>query len=65
VLNAANEVAVARFLAEEIGFLQIPELVDAALQAHRPAGPPTLEAIAEADAWARRHAQRRETLSRA
>jgi 1-deoxy-D-xylulose-5-phosphate reductoisomerase len=31
VLNAANEVAVASFLAGEIGFLGIPEVVEASL----------------------------------
>lgn len=31
-LNAANEVAVAAFLQERIGFLQIAETVDAVLQ---------------------------------
>ena len=34
VLNAANEVAVARFLAGDIGFLDIPALIEAALDAH-------------------------------
>src|SRR5207248_7080345 len=34
VLNAANEVAVERFLNEDLGFTRIAELIDAALQAH-------------------------------
>ena len=33
VLNAANEVAVAAFLAERIGFMDIPRVVEAALEA--------------------------------
>ena len=34
VLNAANEVAVATFLEERIGFLRIPELIEEALAVH-------------------------------
>lgn len=53
VLNAANEVAVAAFLAERIGFMDIPRAVAAALDA-LPAEPATsLEAVLEADARAR------------
>ena len=32
ILNAANEIAVASFLADELGFLQIAEVIDATLQ---------------------------------
>ncbi len=53
VLNAANEEAVARFLANELGFTQIAELIDAALQAHTPRPAPSLEQVIEADTWAR------------
>jgi 1-deoxy-D-xylulose-5-phosphate reductoisomerase len=53
VLNAANEEAVARFLAEDLGFTQIAELIEAALQAHTPRVLPTLEEVIEADTWAR------------
>jgi 1-deoxy-D-xylulose-5-phosphate reductoisomerase len=60
VLNAANEVAVARFLADEIPFLGIPESVDDALQCHEPTSALTLEEIQAADAWARRHAAERQ-----
>jgi len=46
VLNAANEIAVARFLAGDIGFLDIADLVAATLDAY-PArlGPCRLNAI--------------------
>ena len=37
VTNAANEIAVARFLAGEIGFTDIPRIIEAAMQAHTPA----------------------------
>lgn len=53
VLNAANEVAVARFLDGELPFTGIPELIDAAMQAHIPVADPDLDAIREADAWTR------------
>jgi 1-deoxy-D-xylulose-5-phosphate reductoisomerase len=53
VLNAANEVAVARFLDNDLRFKAIAELIDAALQAHRPCPAPSLEEVESADAWAR------------
>ena len=53
VLNAANEVAVARFLAEDLPFMAISALIDAALQAHRLRPSPSLDEVLEADAWAR------------
>src|SRR6266851_5842335 len=53
VLNAANEEAVARFLAGGLAFTRIYELLDATLQAHTPRLVPTLEEVVEADAWAR------------
>jgi 1-deoxy-D-xylulose-5-phosphate reductoisomerase len=53
VLNAANEVAVARFLDHDLGFMRIAELIDAALQAHQARPNPSLEEVLEADAWAR------------
>ena len=53
VLNAANEVAVAAFLAERIGFMDIPRVVSAALD-EVPLGPAdTIDAVMEADARAR------------
>jgi 1-deoxy-D-xylulose-5-phosphate reductoisomerase len=56
VLNAANEVAVAAFLEGRIPFPGIPAIVGETLDAHRPAEPEDLEAVARADAWARSHA---------
>ncbi|MCC6831217.1 MAG: 1-deoxy-D-xylulose-5-phosphate reductoisomerase [Thermoleophilia bacterium] len=53
VLNAANEVAVAAFLDGRIGFLDIPALVERALEAV-PGGPgDDLDAVMAADARAR------------
>ena len=57
LLNAANEVAVAAFLAGRIGFLDIAACVEAVLGLDRPAPPADLEAVAELDAGARRDAE--------
>ena len=54
VMAAADEVAVQRFRDREIGFLDIPRVIDAALQRHEPTADPDLEAVLAADAWARR-----------
>ena len=52
-MNGANEVAVAKFLKDEIGFYDIPALVRKAM-AEVPFVPnPTLEQILEADRLAR------------
>lgn len=56
VLNAANEIAVARFLRKEIPFLAIDHIVENALEVHQMISNPTLEAIEEADHWARQFA---------
>jgi 1-deoxy-D-xylulose-5-phosphate reductoisomerase len=53
VLNAANEVAVARFLDNDLPFTSIAALIDAALEAHTPRTLPSLEEVIEADTWAR------------
>lgn len=53
VLNAADEVAVERFLAGAIRFLDIPHLVEKMLERHQPVADPSIEMILETDAWAR------------
>lgn len=55
VLNAANEQAVALFLEEKIGFLDIPKTIARTCDRHRAdhSMTPTLEDILEADRWAR------------
>ncbi|MDR5684168.1 MAG: 1-deoxy-D-xylulose-5-phosphate reductoisomerase [Armatimonadota bacterium] len=53
VLNAANEAAVHRFLAGELGFAHIPRAVRAAMELHETVADPNLEDILEADRWAR------------
>lgn len=59
VYNAANEVAVAAFLADELPFAAIPEVIDAALQAHTPRDVESLEVVLEADRQAREEANSR------
>lgn len=56
VMNAANEVAVASFLAEEGTYLGIAECVEAVMNAHEQRGVQnveSLEQLIELDAWAR------------
>lgn len=55
VLNAANEQAVALFLEEKIGFLDIPRCIERVCDRHQVNNclAPTLEDILEADRWAR------------
>ncbi|MGG4406124.1 1-deoxy-D-xylulose-5-phosphate reductoisomerase [Geobacillus stearothermophilus] len=50
VLNAANEEAVAAFLAGRIPFLAIEEWIERALERHQPVDDPQLEEIREIDA---------------
>lgn len=54
--NGANEQAVALFLQGKIGFLEIPRLVEAAMDRQTP-GEVTLEAILEADREARAYVE--------
>lgn len=56
VFNAANEVAVARFLRGEIAFLEIEDIIKRTLDRHHVISHPDLDAIVEADAWARHEA---------
>jgi 1-deoxy-D-xylulose-5-phosphate reductoisomerase len=56
VFNAANEVAVAAFLNREIPFGRISEIIERVLEAHAPVPANAVEAVREADRWARAHA---------
>ncbi len=53
ILNAANEVAVAAFLAGRIGFLAIAETVARVMERYDPPAPDTLDAVFAIDAEAR------------
>lgn len=57
VLNAANEVAVAQFLARRIGFLDIAAVVEETLSALGGEGVGDLASVLDLDARARRHAE--------
>ena len=56
-LNAANEVAVAAFLAGRIGFLDIALIVRKALERYDPPAPVSLDDVLAIDAGARRSAE--------
>ena len=58
VLNAANEVAVERFMARQIPFPRIFEVVRDVMDRHTVVARPTLEDVLRADAWARQEAGR-------
>lgn len=61
VMNAANEVAVAAFLAEQGSYLGIAECVEAVMAAHEREGVQrveSLEQLQELDAWARETARK-------
>lgn len=57
ILNAANEVAVAAFLGERIGFTDIPRMIEAALQHVPVLEPQGLNDVIDADAASRRYAE--------
>jgi 1-deoxy-D-xylulose-5-phosphate reductoisomerase len=57
VFNAANEVAVARFLNGEIRFLEIERIIESVINCHEPTSDPELEEIFYWDEWARSKAQ--------
>ncbi|HCL17167.1 MAG TPA: 1-deoxy-D-xylulose-5-phosphate reductoisomerase [Pseudomonas sp.] len=61
-LNAANEVAVEAFLAGQLGFTEIPQLIESVLKGVEPCPAADLEAVFAADNTARQLA--REWLSR-
>ena len=58
VYNAANEEAVHAFHDGRIGFLDIVSTIEQVLEAHAAPETLTLESLAEAEAWARQHAQK-------
>ncbi|HEX3818340.1 MAG TPA: 1-deoxy-D-xylulose-5-phosphate reductoisomerase [Chthoniobacterales bacterium] len=53
VMNAANEVAVSAFLDRRIGFPRIWQLVEDVMNKHASVAQPNLDAILDADRWAR------------
>ena len=57
VLNAANEIAVARFLDGRLAFTAIPHVIEQTMNAHVPARVSSLAAVRNVDHWSRAHAQ--------
>lgn len=64
VLNGADEEAVGLFLDRKIPFLDIPKLIESALEAHMVVKNPTLGEILGADRWAREFVRSRVQNSR-
>jgi len=56
VLNAANEVAVARFLDGTLSFPGVAQVIERTMDAHKAAEVGSLTQIRTVDAWAREHA---------
>ena len=56
VMNAANEIAVAAFLDGRVRFPGIWQIVEEVMNRHTPVAHPDLDAILEADQWARAEA---------
>lgn len=56
VMNAADEIAVNAFLQRQIGFMDIPAIVEAVMERHRPIPAPDLNTVWEVDEWARKMA---------
>jgi len=52
-MNAANEIAVSAFLDRRIPFPRIWQLVEEVMNRHTSIANPTLDAILQADRWAR------------
>lgn len=55
VLNAANEVAVGAFLQRAIGFNDIPVIIGNTMHSHKKEAVTGIEAVIEADRWAREY----------
>jgi len=57
VLNAANEIVVARFLEGRLGFPSIAHVIEETMNAHEPAEVTTLASVRNVDRWAREYSQ--------
>lgn len=56
-LSAANEIAVAAFLDRRMKFMEIPAVIEATMEAHDTQPCSSIEAVLEADRWARSYAE--------
>ncbi|MBU0700015.1 1-deoxy-D-xylulose-5-phosphate reductoisomerase [bacterium] len=57
VLNAANEIAVSRFLARQIGFMDIPRIIKQVMDSHKVVLNPSLDDIFSATEWGKEMAK--------
>jgi 1-deoxy-D-xylulose-5-phosphate reductoisomerase len=57
VLNAANEIVVARFLEGRLGFSSIAHVIEETMNAHVPAEVASLASVRNVDQWAREYSQ--------
>ena len=57
VMNAANEIAVHEFLEHRLPFFHIPRVIESVMSHHEGGDPFDLDAILEADVWARKRAK--------
>jgi 1-deoxy-D-xylulose-5-phosphate reductoisomerase len=57
VMNAANEIAVAGFLDRQVRFPDVWQIVQEVMNRHAPVAHPDLDAILQADQWARAQAR--------
>lgn len=57
VMNAANEVAVDAFLNEQIGFVEIPRLIERVVESHDVTEVRSIDQVLHADMWSRKQAQ--------
>ena len=57
VLNAANEIAVEKFLKKEIKYLDIPVIIESTMNAYTVKYNFTIEELLEADQWGRKYAK--------
>lgn len=57
-LSAANEIAVASFLNRQTKFMDIPRVIEETMHAHKTRPCSSIEAVLEADRWARSKAER-------
>jgi 1-deoxy-D-xylulose-5-phosphate reductoisomerase len=58
VLNAANEIAVAAFLAGRLAFTAIPRVIEETMGAYEPGPAGTLHEVRAIDQWARQYSNR-------
>ncbi|MCS7253683.1 MAG: 1-deoxy-D-xylulose-5-phosphate reductoisomerase [Armatimonadota bacterium] len=62
VMSAADEIAVKAFLRGEIGFMDIPKLIESVMEEHDAKPNPPLDELLEVDEWAKRVASERVNL---